>query len=362
MLKFKNILIDIGHPAHVHYFKNFIKIMKRKGHEFLITSRNKEIAHYLLKSYNISFVDRGKGSNNIIGKLLNILKYDYIILKESLKFDPDIFISPGAVYPAQVSKLLRKPYIAFDDTEHSTAQYRLYSPFTDVVLTPLCFNRDLGKKQIRFNGYLELCYLHPNYFKPDPSVLDLLKVKKDEKYVIMRFVSWQASHDIGQSGLSLEMKKKAVKEFSKYARVFISSEGGLPDDLKRYQIKIPPEKMHDALAFATLFVGEGATMASECAVLGTPAIYVNSLEVGYCTEQEKKYGLVFNYRNSDGVLEKAQELLRIPNLKQEWQKRRQKMLSDKIDVTAFMVWFVENYPDSVNIMKENPDYHQLRFK
>lgn len=51
----------------------------------------------------------------------------------------------------------------------------------------------------------------------------------------------------------------------------------------------------------------------------------------------------------------------MPNLKEEWQRRRQKMLSEKIDVTAFMVWFIENYPDSVKVMKENPDY-QYNFK
>ena len=355
------ILIDIGHPAHVHYFKNFIKTMEMKGHKFFITSRNKEIEHYLLKKYNIPFIDRGKGSNNLFSKLGYMIKANYLILKEALKFKSDLFLSFGSVYPAQVSKLLRKPHIAFDDTEHSTGQYKLYSPFTEVVLTPSCFNKDLGKKQIRFNGYMELCYLHPNYFKPDPTVLKLLGVKKDEKYVIIRFVSWNASHDIGHSGLSLEMKRKAVKELSKYAKVFITSEGKLPNELKQYQIKIPPEKMHDALAFATLFVGEGATMASECAMLGTPAIYVNSLEVGYCTEEEKIYNLVYNFRNSNDVLDKAIELLNTPNLKQEWQKRRQKMLSEKIDVTAFMVWFVENYPESVKIMKENPDETQKQF-
>ena len=102
-------------------------------------------------------------------------------------------------------------------------------------------------------------------------------------------------------------------------------------------------------------------MASECAVLGTPAIYINSLEVGYCTEEEKKYNLIFGYRNSAGVLEKAIELLETPNLKEVFQTRRQKMLVDKIDVTAFLVWFVENYPESKKIMKENPDY-QMRFK
>ena len=119
--------------------------------------------------------------------------------------------------------------------------------------------------------------------------------------------------------------------------------------------------MHDVLAFAALFFGEGATMASECAMLGVPSIYVNSLEVGYCTEEEEKYNLVYNFRNSEGVLEKAIELLNTPNLKQEFQKRCQKMLADKIDVTAFMGWFIENYPDSVKIMKGNPDY-QYRFK
>jgi len=37
------------------------------------------------------------------------------------------------------------------------------------------------------------------------------------------------------------------------------------------------------------------------------------------------------------------------------------MLSEKIDVTAFIVWFVENWPESFKIMKENPDY-QLNFR
>jgi len=355
------ILIDINHPAHVHYFRNFIKIMEKKGHEFLIISRNKEIEHYLLNKYNIPFFDRGKGENNLIGKSLYYFKACYLIFNKAKIFNPDIMLSFGSPYVSFVSKLINKPHIIFNDTEHAKLSHFLSDPFSKCILTPSCYNKDLGKKQIRFNGYMELCYLHPNYFTPDPAILDLLKVKQDEKYVIMRFVSWNASHDIGQSGLSLEIKRKIVNELSKYAKVFISSEGELPEDLQKYQIKIPPEKMHDALAFATLFVGEGATMASECACLGTPAIYVNSLAVGYCTEEDIKYNLIFNFRNSEGVIEKAIEILNTQNLKQEFQQRRQKMLSDKIDVTAFMVWFIENYPESAKIMKENPDY-QCRFK
>jgi hypothetical protein len=48
-------------------------------------------------------------------------------------------------------------------------------------------------------------------------------------------------------------------------------------------------------------------------------------------------------------------------LQKEWQQKREIMLKDKIDVTAFLVWFVENYPESKEIMKENSDY-QYNFK
>jgi len=354
------ILIDIGHPAHVHYFKKFIKIMENKGHQFLIISRNKEIEHYLLKKYNIPFFDRGKGQKSLIGKAIYYFKAIYFIYKKANGFNPNVVVSFGSPYAAFVSQLICKPHIVFNDTEHAKLSHFLTDPFSKWILTPSCYKKNLGKKQIRFNGYMELCYLHRNYFTQDASTFDVLGLRKDEKYIILRFVSWQASHDIGHSGLSLEVKKKAVKKLSKYARVFISSEGELPEDLNQYRIKIPLEKIHDALAFATLFIGEGATMASECAMIGVPAIYVNSLTAGTLEEQEK-YGLVFSYRNSDGIIEKALELLRRPNLRDEWETRRQKMLSDKIDVTAFMVWFIENYPVSAKTMKENPDY-QYRFK
>ncbi len=36
------ILIDIGHPAHVHIFRNFAKEMTKKGHKVLMTCREKE--------------------------------------------------------------------------------------------------------------------------------------------------------------------------------------------------------------------------------------------------------------------------------------------------------------------------------
>ena len=104
------ILIDIGHPAHVHYFKNFIKIMESKGNQFLIISRNKEIEHYLLKQYDIPFIDRGKGQKRLIGKAVYYFKAVCLIYFKAIKFAPDIIMSSGSPYTAFVSKLICKPH------------------------------------------------------------------------------------------------------------------------------------------------------------------------------------------------------------------------------------------------------------
>ena len=89
-------------------------------------------------------------------------------------------------------------------------------------------------------------------------------------------------------------------------------------------------------------------MAAESAILGTPAIYVSSLvgTMGNFVELEQKYGLIFNYSSSDKVLDKAIELIQRKNLKQEWKTKRDVLLADKIDVTEFMLDFIEKYAAS----------------
>ena len=212
---------------------------------------------------------------------------------------------------------------------------------------------------------MELAYLHPRYYTPDDSIFSHLGIKKNHPYIIMRFVSWKANHDRGHSGISTDNKIKAVKEFSEYAKVFISSESELPTELKDYQIKIPPEKMHDALAYASLVYGESATMASEAAVLGIPAIYIDDVGRGYTTEEENMYDLVYNFTESLADQEKSiikgKEILQTPGLKKTFLKNRDQLIEDKIDVTAFLVWFIENFPNSATIMHENPDY-QYNFR
>jgi len=357
------ILIDIGHPAHVHLFKNFAWIMHKKGNSVLFTSRDKEVTVQLLRAYKFDFIVFGKPFKKIVGKIWGLIKFDFLLLKTALKFKPDILLSAGSMYAAQVAWMLRKPHITFEDTGNME-QIRLYKPFSKVILVSTAFHKNLGKKQIIYKGHHELAYLHPNHFKPDPSVTELLRIKKGERFIILRFVSWTASHDIGQKGLSFGIIGKTIKNLSVFAKVFISSEGNLPGDLEQYKIGIPPEKMHDALSYANLCIGESPTMAEESAVLGTPSICISSWagDTGVINDLQK-YNLLYCFKPEyeKKAIEKGLELIKNKNIKKKWQESRKKMLSEKIDVTAFMVWFIENYPGSVKIMKENPEF-QERFK
>lgn len=346
------ILIDINHPAHVHYFRNFFRIMRSRGHELLFVARNKEIEHKLLEAYKIPFVNRGKGKDGKIGKFVYLVYADFVLWRLAKKFKPDVFLNFLHPYPSQVARVLGKPSLVFSDTEHAALHHKLTVPFATKIFTPSCYRTDLGPKQVRFNGYMELSYLHPNYFTPNPGVLSFLGVSEQEKFVIVRFVSWEAAHDFGHAGMSLENKRKAIFEMSRYAKVFISAERGLPEDLEKYRIKIPFDKIHDALFYSTLLFGESATMASEAAVLGTPAIFMDNDGRGYTDEEESRYGLVFNFTESESdqqhAISKAIEILKMDQGKEHFRMKRQKLLEDKIDTTAFMVSEVEKYQSQMS--------------
>lgn len=337
------ILIDINHPAHVHYFKNFYKLMTDEGHEIIIVARRKEIAQQLLDIYKIPYIDRGRGKESAIGKFVYLVYADSKLYRIARKFKPDIFLNFLHPYPSHIAFLMRKPSLVFSDTESAKLHHKLTVPFATKVFTPSCYTIDIGKKQVRFNSYMELSYLHPNYFVPDDSILDTLNVKKGEKYVILRFVSWKAAHDFGHKGMSLENKRKTVEVLSKYAKVFITSESELPEDLEKYRISISPERMHDAIYFSSLLFGESATMASEAAVLGTPSIFMDNEGRGYNTEQEKVYGLSFNFTESDQdqihAINKAEEIIQTDG--SIFEEKRQKLLKDKDDLTQYMIKVVK---------------------
>lgn len=335
------ILVDINHPAHVHFFKNFIWQVQKKGYKVLITTINKDIALDLLDAYGFKYITLGNYQKSLLAKAISIPLSDFKLLKIALKFNPDILLGIASYKISHIGWLLKKKSYIFDDTEHSKAEIMLYKPFASKIFTPACFYKDLGNKQIRYNGYHELAYLHPNYFKPNLNVLKEIGLVKNSIFTLIRFVSWEASHDFGNKGLSLKNKILLVKELKKFGRVFITSEKKLPPELEKYKITIDFTKIHQIMYYASLIFSESATMASEAAVMGTHAVFCDFIGRSYTDEEENRYGLVYNYKlnkeSQTNSIQKAIELLKTPNLREFGQRKRKKLLSEKIDTTTFII-------------------------
>jgi len=334
------ILIDIGHPGHVHLFKNFYWEMKKKGHELIITTKEKECSIQLLEAYEMPYINLGKPKKGVISKVLGLVHFGKQIYTIGKREKIDLFISVSSMYAAHAAFILGKKHIVLDDTEHSRFEHLLYKPFSNIFLNPSSFEKDFGKKQIKYNGFHELAYLHPKYFEPKKDILRVLNISEDEPYSIVRFVGWNAGHDIKQKGMNVQQKTEIVEEIMKHNRVFITSEENLPDHLKPFQIKIEPHLMHDALAHANLYIGEGATMASECAMIGTPAVYINSLNAGTLKAQER-LGLIDSFRDYNGVKECTLKILQDKEAKNKYLQRSKVLVEDSIDVSQFLVDLAE---------------------
>jgi hypothetical protein len=316
--------------------------MENRGYEIFVVAREKEFTCFLLDKFEIPYHRISFHQKTIVSKI-----FDYFIrwvrtYRLCWHIRPDVSLGVGDFYLPQIGRILGFPAIVITDTEPVAHDEFLTFPFAAYILTPACYKRALGKKQIRYNSYNALAYLHPDYFSPDPGIYERLGIKDDQRFVIIRFVSRTAVHDIGCGGLGQEMKIMAVKAFSKYARVFITSEQELPLELQPYQIPCGREKIHDALYYADLLYGDSATMASEAACLGTPAIYVDDLGRGYTDEQEKQYGLVFNFSNSrDDQLRSVQKGIEILKMSEAsrrvWRDKAERMIGEKIDLTKFLV-------------------------
>ncbi|MBN1152478.1 MAG: DUF354 domain-containing protein [Dehalococcoidia bacterium] len=335
------VLFDIGHPAHVHLFRHAVSRLEHDGHSVMVTASEKEIATLLLREFGIPYVSLGKPGRGLAEKGARLALSTLKLLGVATKFRPDVLVAVSPVRAAPVAWALRRPCIGLDDTEHASLERRLFMPFVTKILTPECYALSLGRKQLCYMGYHELAYLHPRYFTPDLSVLGAEGLNEDAPFSVVRFVSWQAAHDVGQGGFSREGRLRLVRELAHYGRVLVSDEKGIDPELAAYAFRAPPHLMHHFLYYASVCVTEGGTMASECAVLGTPAVCVNTLRAGLQAELEERYGLIFNYHNrqdEDGAIAMAVEVFQQSQAnRDEWRARATRLVREHIDVTDFFV-------------------------
>src|SRR3989338_4319073 len=149
------VLIDILHPAHVHFFKNIIWQLEKEGHTVLITARDKEITIQLLKEYGFKFKKLSRIKKGLFGLGYEMLIRFIKLLFIGIKYKPDVYVGIAGITTAPVAWFLRKPSITITDTEFARLSNSIAFPFSTCILTPSCYSENIGRKQQRYKGYHE---------------------------------------------------------------------------------------------------------------------------------------------------------------------------------------------------------------
>lgn len=338
-------MIDILHPAHVHFFRHFIGEMERRGHEFLIASRSKDVTTELLDAYGIKHTILSTHHGGALRMGMEFALRSARFVRLAYRFKPDYLLGLMGPVVTLAAQLIPARSVVFYDNETTARINSLAARVGYAWWSPRGFIGTAGPKHRRYDGYQELAYLHPNRFTPCKDIIRSYGVEPDEPYFVVRFVSWESVHDFGESGFSLQGKRSLIEMLKKRGRVFITSESRLPSEFEPYRCPVPVSHIHHLLAFSQLLIGESSTMASEAACLGTHAVFVSKSGRGVNIEQEQRYGIVHNF-NGDGretaALARIQDMIAVSDLKGDARAKSGRMREEAVDVTAFLVSYFES--------------------
>ena len=385
-----NVLIQLGHPAHFHLYKNVAKNLIADGNQVLFVIKSKDILETLLQNAGLPYVNINQHTHrgSKFGVLWDMLTREIKLIRLCRKHKIDL-LTGSTPDVAHVGWWLRKWRVntGEDDAAAVPLFGKIAAPFVQCLTTPIvCDNGIMENKSAKYPSYHELAYLHPNHFTPDPKIVEAYGIDTSKPYFVMRFASLNAHHDSGIKGINTEIAERLVKILEPFGTIYITSERPLEPQFEKYRIKINPLDMHHVMAFASLYIGDSQTMAAEAGVLGVPFVRFNDFvgRIGYLRELEDVYELGYGihasvlpadspiHRNDGSVqpsgveelYKRVEQLVAMPSEQRRkvWTERRKQMLSDKVDCAKFLTWFIENYPQSAEEIRKADISFWDRFK
>lgn len=335
------ILIDITHPAHVHFFRPALALLRERGHEVRVTARDKDVTLPLLERFGIEHETLSKAGRTRWQLLAELATRVWRLRRVVRRYRPHVIVAREGVFGCLAGWLTGVPAISIDDTDDAPIQHALSFPFAWRVYTDRAYRKAIGSKQRFFKGVSSLAYLRPSVFEPDAAVLEAAGVGSDRPLILCRMVSWTANHDYGQRGFGPGDLDQLLSRLGELGRIVISSELALDATLEAYRVSVPSHQIHHLMACCSLYIGESPTMAAECAVLGVPAIHVSTRRVWYTDELERRYRLIHNVDNIKDCLALASGILRDPDSRRQSLRRRDRYLRESDDLAEVVLRAVD---------------------
>ena len=316
-------IFELNHPKHYYQFKYVMRMLQEHGHECVVLARDKDVLLKVLKEENVPYEVFGEHKKKMLAKVLGTFSIIPHYMRIVKRFKPDIIVSKASFYGCCCAKKYGCRSVIFPDSEVVKLTKKYVVPLATLVVTPETFGLDYGAKHRRIKGLFEDCYLAPSVFTPDPQIVGQYGLEKP--YAVFRFVGWFANHDVDNNGFTLDEKKQLVDAVQPYMHVYLSSEKELPSELASYRLPTPASLIHSVLSEADLYLGDSQTMATEAALLGTPAIRSNSFvgpnDMTNFKVLESTFGLLRNIKEYDEVLSVVTDFAQNPR-KEEWKSKR----------------------------------------
>ena len=260
------VLIDLCHPADVHFFRAVAQRLNAEGHEVIYTARDKDVVLPLCNEFRMPHHVVGGHHDSLVGKGWELLRRSGGLAKLAKEEGIDVLAGFGNPYIVIASHLCQKPSLFITDTEnvgfpnwiglHATA-----------TLTPNWFGTLYGTQHTQALWFKELAYI---------GRLPETKRRAKREYVLIRKVAWTASHDQSHHGLG---SMEPVLNILGDVNIYLIKERNRKDPGQKTSNNT--RQFHELLAGAAVVISEGATTAAEAALLGRPTIYVNTQRPGY---------------------------------------------------------------------------------
>jgi predicted glycosyltransferase len=274
------VWIDITGPAHVLVFRPLVEVLRERGAEVEITTREFSQNVELLRLHGMEATAVGThGGRSRVVKTATMVTRLAALVRWARPRRFDVALAHASHHLTMAARALRIPSGTTFDYEYATVQHQLGCRAANVVLVPEAIPPErLARygvrppKLHRYPGLKEEYYLSD--FEPEDAVLDRLELDRERVLVVVRTPSDYALYHRNPSPLFPGLLERLGHDESVQAVVLARTPEQRAEIVaRRLPSLVVPEHAVDAqslIALSDLVVSAGGTMNREAAALGVP--------------------------------------------------------------------------------------------
>ena len=272
-----SVLIDISHPAHVHFFRPIIEALREKGVTVHVVARDKDVTVDLLESSGLEYeVVPMAPPGGLLASAGELVRRSLALRARIRQHRVRVVLTRNPSGAIAAFGTRTRSIFDTDDGRSVGIHYWAARPFADIITSSVHDPENHGRGHRRYRAIKAQMFLHPDRFTPDPEVRRRY-LSDDERLAVVRFSAHDASHDRSISGISPSGRESILRRLSDFGAVLVSIEReglqiwrGAGPSLHRQTVQ--PQHFHQLLAQSSIFVGDSQSVAAEAAVLGIPAL------------------------------------------------------------------------------------------